>query len=218
MGSVKRAFHKTGMSKGMARAKKYYLKIPSHLGEGDNRIVLLTTSTIKRSFAVDPVEIIWVDDPRYWERRHITNESEFGCVAKLNSVYWLQVCVTIEGVPAGRYLAYVRIKCSGNHFFGNWRAGAGPQQYKKVDEPYEAQDETEAVTFTGMCDPDLPIDEWVYVVIGTFQLHSTNAVGISLFGNTRHWTPSILFDHGGLIPVTVMTDEVRLPLGVFSLI
>ena len=213
-----RAFHKTDIRKGMVRAnhKKYYLNnIPFNLGEGDNRIILFKAGTIKRSFAVDPVEITWIDDPEYWERRHITNESEFGYVAKLKYVYWLEVGVCIEDVPAGRYLAYVRIKCSGNGFFGNWRAGAG-SQYKRVNEPYEAQDETEAVTFTEMRDPALPIDEWVYVVIGTFQLHSTSVVGISLFGDNALGTPSILFDHGGLIPVT--TDVVRTPLGVFSLI
>ena len=177
---------------------KYCLQLP-------NEFLLLTDKTIKRSFAEDPVQITWIDDEKYWEKRHRTNESEFGYVAKLKRVYWLQVAVSKDDVPAGRYLAYARIKCFGKTFFGNWRAGAG-SQYKKVNEPYEAEDETEAVTRTEMDDPDLLINEWVYVLIGTFQLTTKGTVGISLFGNNTQGTPSILFDHGGLIPCRNVAD------------
>ena len=193
---------------------KYCFPLPATLRQGGGILPtfdLCFDRATKKSFADDDVGIAHGENPSYWSRREASQESEFGRVARLQTVCWLELsCVTGE-VPAGMYLAYARIHSQGREFSGNWFAGMESRGLRQF-EPDEAHHGSEAITFIPNRDSTLPVNRWIYVVIGIIRITSLSRVHFNFFGGNPYWTNSILFDHAGLIPLRIGWDLKRLLL------
>ena len=193
--------------------RRYCHQLPSTI-QHDNRVLpdfeVRHDRAIRKSFSENEVIIAHGDNPDYWQRRHITAESEFGCVARLKTVCWLELSFEMR-VPIGRYLAYVRMRSEGRKFSGNWRVGTGFRAIRQFEQD-ETANEHETVTFIPFEDNSLPVGQWVYVIIGVLQTSLNEPVRFHFLGGNPHWTCSIQFDHGGLIPIRVGWDTKRLLL------
>ena len=191
--------------------KRYTSKLDSSFFQGGDSVKhkLHLQSLLKKSLADDDVRISHDDNPAYWIRRFSTDESAYGRVAKLISVCWLQVDCRMFGVPFGNYVVYVRMKCNGNNFCGNWRVGMGSRSIRQFG-PDQVQNVQEAVMFIHSNDSDLPVEGWTYVGIGTIQLHRACDLEVQFLGGNPSWTCSILFDHVGLIPIGIGWEVRRL--------
>ena len=190
--------------------KKYVSEIGNELFVSPrNGSKLHVRSIIQKSLSDDDVRITHDDNPAFWNRKFNTDESGYGRVAKLISVCWLHVSCQVHDVPPGNYIAFVRIKCSGRNFCGNWRVGTGSRSIRQFA-PDRVMGDYEAITFIRSNDKDLPIGEWVYVTVGTVAVSRTSAVEVLFLGGNPYWTCSILFDHVGLIPVGIGWDIRRL--------
>jgi len=62
---------------------------------------------------------------QYWVRDKPSSESEFEKIAFLKTVCLLQLNGEFEGVPAGKYIAYLRANFHSNNFSLNYRVGFG---------------------------------------------------------------------------------------------
>ena len=132
-------------------------------------------------------------------------------MARLHTVCWLELSFEMREVPAGRYLAYVRMNSDRRQFSGNWRVGVGSREISQF-EPDAAINDNEAVTFISERDDSLPIGRWVYVIIGVLQISTGDSVQFHFLGGNPYWTCPIQFDHGGLIPIKVGWETKRLLL------
>ena len=192
---------------------RYCQKLPSAIQESRTfpDFEVRHDRLITKSFSDDDVTIAHGDNPAYWIRRHLTSDSEFGVVARLQTVCWLELSFDIRGVPPGRYLAYVRMKSEGRNFSGNWRVGMGSRSIRQFEHD-EAVNDHETVTFIPKSDNSLPVGQWVYVIIGMLQISFGVYVRFHFLGGSPFWTCSIQFDHGGLLPIQVGWNTKRLLL------
>ena len=194
--------------------QKYSLGLPTVIRQeaGGTDYEVRHDRAIKKSFTDDDVVIAHSDNPAYWNRRHATEDSEFGYVAQLHTVAWLELSFEMRGVPGGRHLAYVRMLCGDRRRFnGNWRVGVGCREISQFV-PDAAKDKSEAVAFIPERGLSLPIGRWVYVIIGVIQVAAGDTVQFHFLGGNPSWTGPMQFDHGGLIPLRIGWEIKRLLL------
>jgi len=87
---------------------------------------------------------------QYWVRDKPSSESEFEKIAFLKTVCWLQLNGEFEGVPAGKYIAYLRANFHSNNFSLNYRVGFGYRDVLHACDvgPDQSKGENEAVIHT----------------------------------------------------------------------
>jgi hypothetical protein len=108
-----------------------------------------------------------------------------------------------------KYCAYLRARFYQNSFSGNIRAGAGSSPIAQFElDP--SQNGNEAVQFIPLNDPNIPIDRWVYLKIGSFRATSTGEAEVHFLGGNPYWTGAIDFDYIGIIPYGVHYEVKRL--------
>ncbi len=87
---------------------------------------------------------------QYWIRDKASSESDFGKIAFLKTVCWLQLNGEIEDVPPGKYIAYLRANFHSNNFSLNYRVGFGHRDVLHACDvgPDQSRGENEAVIYT----------------------------------------------------------------------